>query len=312
MGIDPGSELGAWADERGFALAWGPVEVVVRALGGVESLRSAGEIDEGFYEEWLKGYERISRDDFPPGSSVIMVAVPRPVSVLTFEAETGPFEVLVPPTYVGNLRLQEEIRSEIAAEVLPGASVRIIVLPKKAAAVQLGLARYGRNNVSYIEDLGSYFQLVGLLADVNLGNAGWKPRKHDVLAACSTCSACSDACPTGAIGERFLIHAEDCLTRYSELPIPLPPDLPLGTGGCLLGCMICQEVCPYNRDMLRSEKVLPGFTMEETLALLEGESGIEDMPSLQEKLQRLGLKEYGSVLGRNLDLLMAREPGTLW
>ena len=79
-------------------------------------------------------------------------------------------------------------------------------LPEKLLAVCAGLARYGRNNIAYVDGWGSFVELVTCVSELAPGADPWTgPRS---LARCDSCAACRRACPSGAIGEdRFLCTA---------------------------------------------------------------------------------------------------------
>ncbi len=76
---------------------------------------------------------------------------------------------------------------------------------------------------------------------------------------------------------------------------------------CLIGCMICQSVCPLNRNV--SDWVVDGgeFSETETEMILEGRSREELPVETAEKIRRLGLLEDLELLPRNLIRLMWRE-----
>jgi epoxyqueuosine reductase len=86
------------------------------------------------------------------------------------------------------------------------------LLPLKTLAVYSGLARYGRNNISYVTGFGSYLQLMGAFSDLPCESDPWCEPK--TLDRCSKCIACLQHCPTGAIADdRFF-----CFTRAADLP----------------------------------------------------------------------------------------------
>lgn len=63
---------------------------------------------------------------------------------------------------------------------------------------------------------------------------------------CGTCTKCIDACPTAAITP-YSVDATRCVSYLTlEHRGPIDPALHEGMGNRLLGCDVCQDVCPYN------------------------------------------------------------------
>ncbi len=300
--------LQEWAAERGFRVACGSVRVLDEVRAELTRRSIAGELDASFHANNLGffRYER-SSDSIADVKAVVVAAVPRPAHRLTFELETGPFEVTIPPTYVRYSALFSEVRDDIISAIpdLRG-HLEVLIAPLKAVACRLGLATYGRNNVTYIPDWGSYFQLLGYVTDVDMGVAdGWRPETVRLMPDCETCGMCTIACPTGAITDtRVLLHAEICTTLFSEQPGDLDHDL---SAECIFGCLACQEVCPMNSGLLRVVPASVSFDRRETKAILGGYSddACHEAMTATRKLGALGLTEE-HLIRRNLMHLIAR------
>jgi len=172
------------------------------------------------------------------------------------------------------------------------------------------LIAYGRNNIAYIPGMGSYFQLLGYVTNLVLESpVKPHPAESMALADCSACGICLTTCPTGAIAEdRFLLHAERCLTFLNESTDPFPGDISPSTHHCLIGCMRCQEECPQNDGLLRFETLAETFTPEETTRFLtDGNDRSHPLwQAILAKLKRIGMLDDEAVLGRNLQALLAR------
>ncbi len=314
--------LRVWADARGCRVACGHPGVLDIVRAELDRRRLDGELNSEFCEKALPLFGYHARSD--PGwvKTVIVLSLPRPAHRVTFNPPGGPVQLIVPPTYQRDRATAADIRAELAAGPLAG-SVRLERLdaPLKAVSVRLGLVTYGRMNVTHAPGAGTYHQLVGLATDAPLpadaatalaAPFGSGPAPVGLSPECEGCFACQEACPTQAIGsDRFLLHAERCLTYHVERADSWPDWLPASAHRCLVGCMACQEACPVNRGLLRFEDLEPVFTAAETERLLAEPTGpakdeVDDLwRDIQAKLAELGLPGYESILGRNLAAVLA-------
>jgi epoxyqueuosine reductase len=298
----------AWAKDSGYRYEVGTISDVEEVHAALQKRRNAGEIDPAFYRDTLEKSTCLEACALTNPKSILVVAVPRTAHVLSFSVGGRKIETILPPTYVRYRKLFEEVRDDLSA-ALAGFDCRLEVLgaPLKALGNRLGLLSYGRNNIGYIDGLGSYFQLVGIALDKPIeekrlpsGSAG------KLLPRCRDCRICAKACPTGAIDmERILLHAEKCYTLFSESSTPIPEGLKSPSPKCLIGCLRCQEVCPENKGLLRCELAGVSFDEEETMAFLGIENGPEQVPDqVRKKFLKLGLTEGFPVFARNLKRLL--------
>jgi epoxyqueuosine reductase len=237
---------------------------------------------------------------------LIVVAYPDPPVRFTFSWKDGLRQLTVPPTYLHGGVKDAEVGRVLAERLKPqGYGVAQMLVPEKLSAVRSGLARYGLNNITYVEGLGSYHRLAVFCSDYPCKADSWSEAR--MLERCSGCRACLRECPSAAIAEdRFLLHAERCLTLWNEKPkgIDFPVWLEDSWHNCLVGCLHCQRACPENRALAGWYEEGAAFTGEETELLLAGGEPTELPADLHEKLRRWDLLELYEQLPRNLRALL--------
>jgi epoxyqueuosine reductase len=292
--------LREWAEKRGGRIAWAGVMAVHETFGRLARMRDAGLFDPAFFETSLAWALRPET----------VAALPRPAHLVTFEHGGREQDLVLPPTYHRYTAFFNDTAADLAQFTGGRLALRVLKAPLKTLAVALGVVRYGKNNVTYADGVGSCLQLVGLATDTAIdGGAADVMADFDfesaresfgrlVLERCRNCRICGAACPTQAIGgDRFLLHTERCLTVASENEGPLPPVYAKLKTRCLVGCLVCQEVCPANRGLLKFERLPIRFSPEET-AYIAGWSGSRPGPSaellsgLKDKCRAMDCNEF--------------------
>ena len=141
-------------------------------------------------------------------------------------------------------RLQQLAR-RIEAEIGPfGYRVFCDSAPvlEKPLAEKAGLGWRGKHSNLIDRQHGSWFFLGEIYTDLPL------PPDGPVRDHCGTCTACIDACPTGAIVAPGVVDARLCISYLTiELHGPIPEPLRPRMGNRIYGCDDCQLVCPWNR-----------------------------------------------------------------
>ncbi|UCE17998.1 MAG: epoxyqueuosine reductase [Gemmatimonadota bacterium] len=267
-----------------------------------ERLYEQGTFDNTFYNDRLSYYTFDIPEDFSEAQSIILIAAPQPKVKVTFEYSGTPYVTIVPPTYSYDT---DKIALKSILQTLHtfGYRTRDPVLPVKSLAVRSGLASYGRNNMAYIGEWGSYFRLKAFLSDMPHAEDHWQ--NYCVMDRCNTCVACVKKCPTGAMSsERFVFHGEKCITYLNEGSNPFPAWVDPAWHNCLIGCMICQDVCPMNRHFVTWTIEDGEFSEDETSMILRGVPSTELPAVTREKLNTLDLLEEYESLGRNLRVLI--------
>lgn len=149
--------------------------------------------------------------------------------------------------YHGLVRERLHRLADFHRQLAPQAVVRGVVdtapLLEREFAQLAGLGWIGKNTLLLNRQLGSWFFLAALLTTEPLV----PDQPHDAN-FCGDCRACLDACPTGALTEAYRLDARRCISYLTiELRGHAPPDWRSQAGDWLLGCDLCQEVCPWNR-----------------------------------------------------------------
>ena len=209
----------------------------------------------GVMEPWLKRHEPLRRslDAILPGArSVVMLATDHAI---------GSSPAPEPPP-AGRGRVARYARGDDYHELLrgrlkalaawleaaaPGSRARGVVdsapLAERDYAWLAGLGWFGKNTMLIDPRSGSYFLLSALVTNLSLPADAPLETDH-----CGTCTACLDACPTGAFPEPRVLDASLCISAATiEDHDALPRSFREGMGDWIFGCDICQEVCPWNR-----------------------------------------------------------------
>ncbi|MFX0061240.1 MAG: 4Fe-4S double cluster binding domain-containing protein [Candidatus Hermodarchaeota archaeon] len=236
-------------DEKGYQGRIVSAKHIDDIRADIEKRHQQNQFDQEFYQE------RISVFKYNPSTlseinSIIIVAVPQRQIRVNFTWHEKTVSLIIPPTYIEEMdKKVEEILEEILISL--GYHVTRAKLPLKLLAVYSGLAKYGRNNISYIPGLGSFHRLVAFYSNLPCGDDNWQ--KLQMMKYCQKCSACLRKCPTNAITPiRFLLRAERCITFLNEKPgnISFPDWLEPSWHNCLIGCLHCQTICPVNKKYL--------------------------------------------------------------
>jgi epoxyqueuosine reductase len=119
---------------------------------------------------------------------------------------------------------------------------------ERSHAQQAGLGFIGKNTMLIHPQRGSYFFLGEILTTLTLDAYDSDVAKSAKATMCGTCRRCLDACPTDAFPMPHILDARRCISYLTiEHKGWIDPVLRPLMGNWVLGCDICQDVCPFNR-----------------------------------------------------------------
>jgi len=224
--------------------------------------------DKEVFEYYTGWFSFKKPDDLEEANSVIILSAPRPQHCIEFNFRNKAFNVIIPPTYVNYRKTSGDINKLLSRFLKNyGYSISRAQLPLKLLAARCGLIEYGKNNITYAGDWGSFHQLVAFFSDYKTKLDCWQSIKY--LEACKSCNLCQENCPTSAIRpDSFTLNAANCLTFFNESENSMPDWIPTESHNSLIGCMKCQLVCPYNNKVKDWTEYIGSFNENETALIL--------------------------------------------
>ena len=147
----------------------------------------------------------------------------------------------------------------------------------KVWAEKSGLGWIGKNTCLINKNLGSFFFIGHIILDLEL------VYDKAVTNHCGNCTACIDACPTGALNPAYRLDANKCISYLTiENKDEIPENLKQKLNDWIFGCDICQDVCPWNKKA-KKHNVLEFLPSEELMSMTK------------EKWQNLTKEEFNKL-----------------
>jgi len=181
----------------------------------------------------------------------------------------------------------DRLVERLAAEAGPFTSRTYVdtgPIAERAYAVAAGIGAWGKNTCLLDPEHGSWLFLGEIVMDLEL------PPDAPRTDMCGSCTACLEACPTGALPAPFTLDATRCISYLTiEVKGAIPEERREGVGRHVFGCDICQDVCPWNRRRRRhggpSFEPRPGLEAPDL-----GELAALDTEAFRERFRRNPVK----------------------
>ena len=201
-----------------------------------------------------------------------------------------------------------DLRERLEAEGVPHGSMiggtDAVPVLERAIAVRSGIGFLAKSAMVISPTRGPYLQLAELLTPMDL------PPDAPALGSCGTCTACLDACPTGAITAPFQVDARRCLS-YTTIEHRgfVPEELRHAQRDWLFGCDVCLEVCPFTKRSqrrtnlgderpvpLRPHAIVRTWTLVDVLAMDERRYQSEFTGTAMRRATRSGLRRNAAIV----------------
>ncbi|MCD6161713.1 MAG: tRNA epoxyqueuosine(34) reductase QueG [candidate division Zixibacteria bacterium] len=137
--------------------------------------------------------------------------------------------------------IKPDVKGKIAVDTSPTFD--------KLWAEKAGLGWRGKNTLLINKNLGSFLFLGELFLNIEIEPD--EPVKNLCAAPDSRladCRKCLDSCPTGALEQPNQLNASKCIS-YLTIETKSRLENPELIGNHILGCDICQLVCPFNKNI---------------------------------------------------------------
>lgn len=293
--------LTGFIKERALALGFSHVGIASAGPMKPEDDRLECWLDRDLHAtmEWMKDRARERKDVrryFPEAKSVVSLAVDYFHGLAYGELKISNYawgddyhKVLKKRLF----RLLDEIRS-VHPELRGQVCVDTGPVMEKAWAQRAGIGWIGKHTNLITTDFGSWLFLGELILDCELD---YDPAFDDDL--CGSCTACIEACPTGAIVDEYILDANRCISYLTiEHRDDLPGDMAERLDGWIYGCDVCQEVCPWNIKYARTSsessfaprQEIVGRTVEEWRDMTEKDYRLSFRKSAVKRAKFHGLK----------------------
>ncbi len=142
-----------------------------------------------------------------------------------------------------------------------GVRAKRAYVPIRELLVRSGAGVPLKNGLTYISGYGTRYSVQTLLADFT--EPPFTPVKTQDEPFCAKCHACEKICPSKAISDNGYDYAKCARAYMGGEPME---DWVMDCMTSILGCELCQSICPYNREIEPMQEVPGAFALEKLLS----------------------------------------------
>ena len=142
-----------------------------------------------------------------------------------------------------------------------GVKIEREYVPIRELLTRSGIGTPLKNGLTYISGFGTRYAVQTLAAD--LPEPSFTPTQTPAPTRCPTCHACERICPSGAISENGYDYKACARAYMGGDPME---DWVMDAMTCILGCELCQKICPYNAGIEPIREMPDAFRLEEILS----------------------------------------------
>ncbi|MGA2158508.1 MAG: 4Fe-4S double cluster binding domain-containing protein [Dehalococcoidia bacterium] len=156
--------------------------------------------------------------------------------------------------YLNSLRFEAYLKDK-GLDVATERRFGITALRWAASEAGLGLIR--KNNFFYTKS-GSWVSLEAWLIDRELESI----EKPTIKPCPEGCTLCMKNCPTSSLSQPYTMNPSSCVSFLTTFGGSDSTKDMFGTkiGNWIYGCDVCQDVCPFNKNVRGAAEEFPGLT----------------------------------------------------
>ncbi|MFW9890412.1 MAG: hypothetical protein ACFFER_19730, partial [Candidatus Thorarchaeota archaeon] len=133
--------------------------------------------DNETFRRYISGVSYSLPESMPEAKSIIIIAVFTPMALANFHYNGTVHELVIPPQYYSTDLKEDQIVETIQKRIIREEGYRVVGANKsmllKRLAVRSGLARYGRTNITYVKEFGSFITLFAFFTDFQFEKDDW-------------------------------------------------------------------------------------------------------------------------------------------